>query len=78
MLDSNRRTVTCVIETATASAEQATEVAQSNLTVMQMEQVARAHTTQTETLALTARFLTTQAMPLQELAGQCTLSDSVR
>jgi len=50
-------------------------VEQVNHAVTQIDQMTQANTTQTETLAATARALATQAAELQALVGQFKLHD---
>jgi methyl-accepting chemotaxis protein len=70
-----KRVTDIITEIATASVEQAKGVAQVNHAVTHMDQMTQANTTQTETLAATARALATQAAELQALVGQFKLHD---
>jgi len=70
-----KRVTDIITEIATASVEQAKGVEQVNHAVTHMDQMTQASTTQTETLAATARALATQAAELQALVGQFKLHD---
>ena len=65
-----KRVTDIITEIATASVEQAKGVEQVNHAVTHMDQMTQTNTTQTETLAATARALATQAAELQALVGQ--------
>jgi methyl-accepting chemotaxis protein len=69
-----KRVTDIIAEMAATSQEQSQGMGQVGLAVTQMDQIVRAHSSQTEELASTAQALIAQASRLQELLSQFRLS----